>query len=45
MEVCAAMVDAGNRECSTLKSRADRLQREMERCLASGREWIGDRCQ
>jgi hypothetical protein len=45
MEVCAAMVDAGNRECSTLKSRADRLQGEMERCLASGREWIGDRCQ
>jgi hypothetical protein len=45
MEVCAAMVDAGNRECSALKSRADRLQGEMERCLAGGREWIGDRCQ
>jgi outer membrane biosynthesis protein TonB len=45
MEVCAAMVDAGNRECSALKSRAERLQGEMERCLASGREWVGDRCQ
>jgi hypothetical protein len=45
MEVCAAMVDAGNRECSALKARADRLQGEMQRCLASGREWIGDRCQ
>jgi hypothetical protein len=45
MEVCAAMVDAGNRECSALKSRADRLQGEMERCLAGGREWVGDRCQ
>jgi hypothetical protein len=45
MEVCAAMVDAGNRECSALKAKADRLQGEMQRCLASGREWIGDRCQ
>jgi hypothetical protein len=45
MEVCAAMVDAGNRECGALKARADRMQGQMERCLASGREWIGDRCQ
>jgi hypothetical protein len=45
MEVCAAMVDPDNRECSTLKARADRLQREMQRCLADGREWISDRCQ
>lgn len=45
MEVCAAMVDAGNRECIVLKARADRLQGELERCLAGGREWIGDRCQ
>ncbi|MDB5906399.1 MAG: hypothetical protein JWP34_513 [Massilia sp.] len=45
MEVCAAMVDAGNRECIALKARADRLQGELERCLASARDWIGDRCQ
>jgi hypothetical protein len=45
MEVCAAMVDAGNRECSALKAKADRLQGEMQRCLAGGREWISDRCQ
>lgn len=45
MEVCAAMVDPDNRECSALKARADRLENEMRRCLASGREWIGDRCQ
>ena len=45
MEVCAAMVDAGNRECSALKAKADRLQGEMQRCLASGREWISDLCQ
>jgi hypothetical protein len=45
MEVCAAMVDADNRECSALKARADRLQDEMRRCLAAGQEWISDRCQ
>ena len=45
MEVCVAMVDAGNRECSGLKATADRLQREMQGCLAAGREWISDRCQ
>jgi hypothetical protein len=45
MEVCAAMVDPDNRECSALKARADRLQGEMQRCLADGREWISARCQ
>jgi hypothetical protein len=45
MEVCAAMIDGGNRECSALKAKADRLQDEMQRCLADGREWIGGRCQ
>lgn len=45
MEVCAAMVDAGNRECSALKARADRLLGERERCLARGSEWVGERCE
>jgi hypothetical protein len=45
MEVCTAMVDAGNRECSKLKARAERLQMEMQRCLDGGQEWISDRCQ
>ena len=45
MEVCLAMVDAGNRECSVLKAKANRLQGEMQRCLGDGREWIGERCQ
>lgn len=45
MEVCAAMVDAGNRECSALKAKADRLQGEMQRCLADGGDWFADRCQ
>lgn len=44
MEVCAAMVDAENRECIALKARADRLQQAMQGCLAAGREWIDDRC-
>ena len=45
MEVCTAMVDAGNRDCINLKARADRLQGDFQRCLASGRSWIGDNCQ
>ncbi|MDL2356794.1 MAG: hypothetical protein QFF03_16205 [Pseudomonadota bacterium] len=45
MEVCAAMVDPDNRECSALKAKAERLQGELQRCLADGREWIGERCQ
>jgi hypothetical protein len=44
MEVCAAMVDAANRECIALKARADRLQLAMQSCIAAGREWIDDRC-
>jgi hypothetical protein len=45
MEVCAAMVDPDNRECSALKARADRLLGEMQRCVAAGRDWSADRCQ
>ncbi len=45
MEVCAAMVDAGNRECSALKAKADRLQTELRRCVAEGGEWVAERCQ
>lgn len=45
MEVCAAMVDAGNRECSALKAKADRLQADLRRCVAEGGEWIAERCQ
>jgi hypothetical protein len=45
MEVCAAMVDPDNRECSALKTRADRLLGEMQRCVAAGRDWSADRCQ
>ena len=45
MEVCLAMVDAGNRECGALKVKANRLQGEMQRCQADEREWIGERCQ
>jgi len=44
LETCITMVDAGNRECAAFKVHADRMQREQSRCLAGGREWIGDRC-
>lgn len=43
-EICATMIDVGNRPCLALKQRAERLQREMLRCVASGAEWISDRC-
>ena len=45
MEVCLAMLDAGNRECGALKAKAQRLQGALQRCLGDGREWIGERCQ
>lgn len=44
LETCITMVDAGNRECAAFKVHADRMQNAQSRCLASGREWIGDRC-
>lgn len=43
--ICATMIDEGNRECTALKNRAERLNRELMNCVASGREWIDDRCQ
>lgn len=45
MEVCAAMVDGGNRECEAMRVRAERLQRDMTECLRRGGEWMADRCQ
>lgn len=44
-ELCATMVDVGNRACIGVKLRAERLNREMLRCIANGSDWIGDRCQ
>jgi hypothetical protein len=43
--ICATMIDEGNRECTALKNRAERMNRELMNCVASGREWIDDRCQ
>jgi len=45
LETCITMVDAGNRECAAFKVHADRMQREYQRCLADGRQWVGDRCR
>ncbi|HAT32528.1 MAG TPA: hypothetical protein DCW29_17265, partial [Janthinobacterium sp.] len=38
LEACAAT------ECQALKQKAERLNRDMRRCLASGADWIDDRC-
>ncbi len=45
MEVCVTMVDADTKECAALKARAERLEEEQRRCLARGRQWVGDSCQ
>lgn len=44
LETCITMVDAGNRECASFKVHADKLQRDLERCLSGGGEWYNDRC-
>lgn len=44
MSVCLAMIDPGNVACLALKKRADRLNKEMLRCVNGGHEWIGDNC-
>lgn len=45
LEICATMIDAGNRECQALRRRAERLNRDMLRCVASGAEWTDEQCQ
>lgn len=42
---CATMVETGNHECTVLKQRAERLDADMQRCLARGADWINERCQ
>ncbi|MTW00703.1 hypothetical protein [Pseudoduganella ginsengisoli] len=43
--ICATMIDEGNRECIALKNRAERMNRDLMNCVAAGRDWIDDRCQ
>lgn len=43
--ICATMIDEGNRECTAMKNRAERMNRDLMNCVAAGREWIDDRCQ
>jgi hypothetical protein len=45
MEVCMAMVDGSPEECRVLKTRADRLDTERQRCEAGGSRWLGGQCQ
>jgi hypothetical protein len=44
LETCITMVDGGAPECAAFKVHADRLLRDRERCVASGRIWGADRC-
>ncbi|NHZ78858.1 hypothetical protein F2P44_06130 [Massilia sp. CCM 8695] len=44
LETCIAMVEGGSRECAAFKKYANRLLREMESCVASGRYWSNGRC-
>ncbi len=45
MDACAAVDDSDHKECAALKQKAERLNSDMSRCLASGADWISDRCQ
>ena len=45
MQTCITMVESGTRECAAFKVYADRLQSDLRRCLAGGREWIDHHCQ
>ncbi|WGG51484.1 hypothetical protein [Rugamonas sp. DEMB1] len=42
---CLALAETGNRDCQALRQKAERLQRELQRCLASGADWVDDHCQ
>ncbi|NHZ89253.1 hypothetical protein F2P45_09535 [Massilia sp. CCM 8733] len=43
LETCIAMVE-GSRECAAYKVHADRLLRDMQHCVATGRDWMNERC-
>lgn len=43
LETCIAMVE-GSRECAAFKKHADRLLRDKQNCMATGRDWTSDRC-
>lgn len=43
-DICATMIDTGNRECLALKQKAERMNREMLRCVAGGSDWVNNRC-
>ncbi len=45
MDVCAMLVDNGAKACLVLKQKAERLNGEMQRCLAAHKDWINDRCE
>src|SRR5471032_1163602 len=42
---CATMVETGNHECQVLLQKAERLNADMQRCVARGADWINEHCQ
>lgn len=43
LETCIAMVE-GSSACAAYKKFADQQLKDMQRCVADGREWTGKRC-
>ena len=45
LETCISMIEGeGSRECVAYKAHADRMLRDMQRCVAGGRQWSNGRC-
>ncbi|WP_256078405.1 hypothetical protein [Massilia sp. YIM B04103] len=41
---CMTQTDPGNRECQQLHEKAERLEREYQRCIMGGMTWSNGRC-
>lgn len=41
---CLTQADPGNRECQALHEKAERLEREYQRCIMGGMTWSNGRC-
>lgn len=41
---CLTQADPGNRECQALHEKAERLEREYQRCIMGGMTWSDGRC-
>ena len=44
MSMCVSL-DPGNQRCQELRHRANQMNRTMLACVASGKEWVNERCE